>query len=201
MENLSVWWGSLSSLNHWFFSAALFFSVFFVLQFVMSIMGLVGGEMSLDTHVDSTMEHASPDDASSTMAAFRLLSIQSILAFFTLFTWGGALYMSQGVPIGRALIYALLWGIVALLIVSFLLFTMRRLASTGNMRLESCIGTEGTVHLDIPINGAGEVRIMCGTAVTHFKARAVGGVAIKAGTPVKVVRVMGMNSFEVEPVK
>jgi len=45
------------------------------------------------------------------------------------------------------------------------------------------------------------VRVLCGNATTHFKARSVGGVAIRAGTPVKVVRVAGLNTIEVETVK
>ncbi|MEI6217393.1 MAG: NfeD family protein [bacterium] len=201
METWTIWWQNLGALNHWFFGAAFFFSFFFLWQFMMSIIGLAGGEVSIDTHVDPSWEHNAPTDASDTLAAFKLLSIHSILAFLTLFTWGGALYMSQGVPVSRSLIYAFIWGIAALVIVSVLLYGMRRLTSSGNMQLASCVGTDGTVHLDIPANGTGEVRVLCGNATTHFKARSAGGVAIKAGTPVKVVRVAGLNTIEVETVK
>ena len=201
METWTVWWLSLSALNHGFFGAAFFFSFFFLWQFLMALIGLAGGDMTLDTHVDPSWEHTAPNDASETMAAFKLLSIHSVLAFLTLFSWGGALYISHGVPVARSLYLSFAWGIAALLIVSGLLFAMRRLTSSGNMRLESCVGNEGTVHLDIPANGTGEVRVLCGNATTHFKARAAGGGAIKAGTPVKVVRVVGLNTIEVETVK
>lgn len=201
MDAWTAWWGSLGSLNHWFYGAAFFFSFFFVWQFVMSLVGLAGGEVSVDTQVDPSWEHTSPNDASDTMAAFKLLSIHSILAFLTLFSWGGALYMSHGVPVSRSLIYAFGWGIAALLVVSWLLYGLRRLTSSGNLNLASCVGTEGSIHLDIPAGGTGEIRILCGNATTHFKARAAGDVAIKAGTPVKVVRVVGLNTVEVETVK
>lgn len=201
MESWTVWWNGLGTLNHWFYGAAFFFSFFFAWQFIMSLIGLAGGEMTVDTHVDPSWEHHAPDDASDTMSAFKLLSIHSILAFLTLFSWGGALYMSQGVPVSRSLVYAFLWGAAALLIVSWLLYALRRLTSSGNMQLASCVGTDGTVHLDIPANGMGEVRVLCGNAITHFKARSVGGVAMKAGTPVRVVRVAGQNTIEVETVK
>lgn len=198
MESWTIWWGNLGTLNHWFFGAALFFSFFFLWQFAMSLIGLAGGETSIDTHVDTSWEHHGSTDASDTMTAFRLLSIQSILAFLTLFSWAGALYMSQGASVPKSLVYASLWGTSALLIVSSLLYAMRRLTASGNMKLASCVGTDGTVHLDIPPNGTGEVRVLCGNATIHFKARAVGGAAIKAGMPVRVVRIAGLNTIEVE---
>ena len=201
MEAWTVWWNSLSVLNHGFFCAAFFFSFFFLWQFVMALIGIAGGEMTIDAHVDPSWEHTATNDASDTMAAFKMLSIHSVLAFLTLFAWGGALYISHGLTVTRSLAFALAWGVGALLVVSGLLFAMRRLTSSGNMRLESCIGTGGTVHLDIPANGTGEARVLCGNAATHFKARAVGGVAIKAGTPVRVVGVVGLNTIEVETVK
>ncbi|MEI6809791.1 MAG: NfeD family protein [bacterium] len=201
METWTVWWQELGALNHWFFGAAFFFSFFFALQFIMSLIGLAGGDVPLDTHVDASWEHSTPADAGDTIAAFKLLSVHSILAFLTLFSWGGALYMSHGTPVSLSLVYAVLWGVAALLIVSGLLYAMRRLTSSGNLNLESCVGTEGTVHLDIPVNGTGEVRVLCGNATTHFKARATGGVAIPAGSPVKVVRVAGQNTIEVEKLK
>lgn len=200
METWSVWWNGLSVLNHWFFGAAFFFSFFFLWQFLMALIGLAGAEVSLDTHVDPSWEHTAPNDASDTMNAFKLVSIHSMLAFLTLFSWGGALYISHGVPVARSLIYAFAWGLAALLVVSALLYAMRRLTSSGNLRLESCVGNEGTVHLDIPANGMGEVRVICGNAATHFRARASGAAAIKAGTPVIVVRVAGPNTIEVETV-
>lgn len=201
METWTVWWQGLSPLTHWFFGGAFFFSFFFIMQFIMSLIGLAGGDVPLDTHVDASWEHSTPTDAGDTMAAFKLLSVHSILAFLTLFSWGGALYMSHGCPVAWSLAYAFLWGAAALLIVSSLLYAMRRLTSSGNLNLESCVGTEGTVHLDIPVNGTGEVRILCGNATTHFKARAAGGVAIQAGAPVRVVRVAGLNTIEVESLK
>ena len=200
MDLFAGWWG-LDPLSRWLFGAAIFFSVFFLWQFVMAMIGLVGGEVVVDTSVDPVSEHHSPDDAADTVAVFKLLSVHSVLAFLTLFSWAGALYINARYSVALALGLAFLWGIAALLIVSWLLYAMRRLAASGNMRLESCVGTEGTVHLDIPANGNGEVRILCGTATTHLKARAAGGVPIKAGTPVRVTRVIGLNTIEVEAVK
>jgi membrane protein implicated in regulation of membrane protease activity len=185
METFSTFWQGLQPLNQWFFIGAAFFSVFFLWQIVMAFMGL-GSGAELDTHIDSTVHHDSPFDADSSVVAFKLLSITSIIAFFTLFTWAGALYMSKGVPATLSLGYGLLWGVGAMFLVSLLVYGMRRMTETGNINIRTTVGNTGTVHLDIPVAGDGEIRVLCSGVITHFKARSSDGAAIKAGTVVKV---------------
>ena len=198
METLSVWWSGLIPLNQWFFIAAAFFSVFFVWQLVMSLAGIGGGDSGLDSHAEAAWEHHTPDDAQQTDIAFKLLSVRSILAFFTLFTWAGALYMSRQVSVVISLLYALAWGAAAMLAVSALMYLLRHMADTGTIQIDSCVGKPGTVYLDIPAGGEGEVRTLCSGVMTHLKARAEGGAAVKAGTPVRVVRTLGPNTIEVK---
>jgi hypothetical protein len=200
MEGMSTWWAELAVLARWFYIVAAFFSVFFIWQLIMAIIGLGGGEADLDTHVDAG-DHVSPDDMHETVTAFKLLSFRSILAFFTLFAWAGALYLERQVPTGRAMTYAAMWGIAAMAIVSLVLFLMRRMSETGNIRIETTVGVNGTVYLDIPANGEGEVRVLCSGVITHFKARNAGGAPLKGGTPVRVTKVLGPNTIEVEQLK
>ncbi len=198
MDALMTWWMALQPMNQWFFVAAAFFTVFFLIQMFSALAGLGGGDADLDGQVGSSFEHDSPHDAQDSVAAFKLLSVRSILAFFTLFTWAGGLYMSRGLPQARALTYALIWGLVAMVMVSLLLHLLQRMSQTGNMRVASCVGNSATVYLNIPRDGTGEIRVMCDGVVTMQKARAKGGSAIAAGSPVKVLRVLGDNAVEVE---
>lgn len=197
METISNWWATLTPLNQWFFGAAAFFSVFFLGQLIMTIVGLAGGEGDIDTQTGDTMHHDAPDDAHDTVAAFKLLSVRSVIAFMTLFSWAGALYMSKNVDVSKSLVFALIWGVAAMILVSLLMHTMRKLAETGNIRIASAVGATGTVYLDIPPNGEGEIRVLCDGVMTHVKARA-GAEGIKAGAPVKVLKVLGPNMVEVE---
>jgi hypothetical protein len=52
--------------------------------------------------------------------------------------------------------------------------------------------------MDIPAGGAGQVRVLCGGTICFINARAAGGEALKAGTPVIIKRVAGPNVVEVE---
>lgn len=199
------WWSGLSAVSQWFFVGAVFFSVFFIWQIIAAMIGL-GGDAHDDvtTHVDVSTDHGPGDataqaDAHETVLAFRLLSVRSVLAFFTLFSWAGALYLASGKAVNVAVIYAVLWGLAALTLVSLLLHLLRRLVETGTPRMGTCVGCLGTVYLDIPAEGMGEVRVAVSGVMTHVKARAAGGSAIRAGTDVRVLRLLGTTTLEVQP--
>ena len=200
MDTLAQWWYGLGGLNQWFYMAAAFFSVIFLWQMIMALTGLSGvGGPDIDTHVESGWEHDAPADAHDTLVAFKLVSVRSVLAFFTLFSWAGALYLGRHLSVVRALAYALLWGLLALALVSLLLNFMRRLTESGNPRVQTAVGAAAMVYLDIPANGTGEIRVLVSSVMTHLKARATEGAALKAGTAVRVTRMLAPDIVEVTP--
>jgi hypothetical protein len=198
METFITFWNGLRPLNQWFFMGAACFSIIFLWQMIMTVIGLGSSDTDLDTHVDSTGHHDTPTDAQDTVLEFKLLSVRSIIAFATLFTWAGALYMNNNCSVPISLCYSFAWGIAAMVLVSLLIYGMRRMTETGNIQISSCVGNTGTVYLDIPAGGDGEIRILCSGIMTHIKARLSGGKSAKAGTIVKVIKVSGPNSVEVE---
>ncbi len=197
MEALTAWWAGLTALNHGFYIAALFFSVFFLCQLVMAVVGLGSGDAGLDAAAEHSWEHESPADAHDTMFVFKLLSVRALIAFATLFSWAGALYLNNGLSLTPALAYALLWGLAAMIAVTLLMHFLRRMTESGNLRIASCLGATGSVHLDIPAEGLGEIRMVCSGMMMHFRARSAGGLPLKAGTQVRVVKVLGPNILEV----
>lgn len=106
--------------------------------------------------------------------------------------------MSKGVSITPSMGYAVIWGLGAMFLVSLLVYGMRKMTETGNINISTCVGNTGNVYLDIPAGGDGEIRISCSGIMTHLKARSTDGRAVKSGTVVKVTRVTGPNSVEVE---
>lgn len=195
---MSVWWANLEPLNRAFFMAAGVFSVFFLWQLVMAVIGLSAGDADVDASTDVGGAHDSPADAADTVAAFKLVSVRSIIAFFTLFSWATALYMSQGETLVRAMLYGIGWGVAAMLIVALLLHMLLRLTASGNIDVYSTLNANAMVYLDIPQTGDGEIRLLCNGVMTHLRARNVRGAPIKAGTTVKIVKITGPNSVEVE---
>ena len=119
----------------------------------------------------------------------------------TLFTWAASFYLNNRVPVPTALLIAVLWGAAAMVISSLIPYAMKKLTETGNLRIASCVGTSGTVYMDIPRGGQGEVRVTCSGVQTHVKARGCGGRDFKSGTPVRVVRMLEPAVVEVDEVK
>jgi hypothetical protein len=215
------WWSGLTALNKAFYGVAAFFSVIFVWQFISALIGLAGGDMDADAdvhadvdaggadlHTDADMdggldahglEAHSAHDAGESLSAFRVLSVRAILAFCTLFSWATALYLNQHETVTVALLYATGWGLAGGVVVTFLVRWLRGLAETGTPRLSTCVGARGTVYMDIPAGGRGEVRVPVGGVLTMVKARAAGGEAIKAGIGVYVLGILDEMTVEVRP--
>jgi membrane protein implicated in regulation of membrane protease activity len=189
----SVYWG-----------AALFFSVLFAWQLLATLFGHFGGGDQIDAsavHDAGAGGHDVPaahDAAVDSVASFKLLSIRSMTAFGLLFGWAGVLYHRAGVSQNLTILYSLIWGMVGMLIVSTLFYFFMRMTESGTRRVSTAVGQPATVYMDIPANGAGQVRVLCGGTICCINARAVGGEALKAGTPVVVKRVIGPNVVEVE---
>ena len=151
------WWTKLDPVTQWFYGAAVFFSVFFVWQFIAALVGLGGGEdvevdagadvdVGADMDVDADVgeiEAASAGDAAESVSAFRLLSVRSILAFATMFFWAGALYMQLGTQTTWAVIYGTFWGLGGFAAVAIVVNVMRRLTETGTPRLATALGRPG----------------------------------------------------------
>ena len=123
---MEAWWEGLTLLNKGFAVAALFFSVLFVWQFLGALLGLHG-----DSHGDAG--HADHHDSDG--AGFTLISVRSVLAFGTLFSWAGTLYLMSGAGMVLAIIYSFAWGVAAMFIVSYLVFKL--VQPTGNRHCDS----------------------------------------------------------------
>ena len=202
------WWRSLGELNQGLYIGAAFFSLLFLWQFISALLGLAGegadAELDVDADIDidgvdlDDLEAANIEGAAESIASFKILSIRAVLAFCTLFCWAGAMYLDADMATSRALIFASLWGLAAWVVVALLVHLIRKLAETGNPRLATCVGHRGTVYLNIPDAGFGEVRVIVSGAVTRVKARGRNGQAIATGSPVKVVRTLDANTIEVD---
>lgn len=94
------WWAGLTSVNRWFYISVAFFSVLFFWQLIMDLIG-VEPEADSDLEVDAAghveLECVGGAEAPETLSAFKLMVIRSIVAFFTLFSWAGALYLNNGI--------------------------------------------------------------------------------------------------------
>ncbi len=163
--------------------------------------------MDPDSHVDgAAMDHGADvhdhaSDSGEGAITFTLVSVRSVIAFGALFSWAGTLYLSGGTTPALAVLYSAFWGLVAMFAVSYLLYALLRLQETGNISFWTAVGTVGTVYLDIPEQGVGQIRVSVSGVISFLKARSLDGMPLPAGTKIIVLGIGENNVLEVSPLK
>ena len=209
---MGAWWGGLTALNRGFYVLAIFFSTLFGWQFIASLSGLggeseaeAGGEAEAGVDMDQgdvqdAGGHDLVEDAAG-LATFRLLSVRSIMAFGTLFSWAGALYLHEDAAQTWALVRAVLWGLTGMVVVAIFFWVLPRLAEEGTANLDTAIGRSGQVYLNIPEDGTGQIRVLVSGGLQIVRARSRGGRVLLAGTMVRVVRRLDAMTVEIEEIE
>lgn len=165
----------------------------------------LGGHHDLD--VDPTIPDVHPGDHHNLdphegSSVFKAISFQAIIAFAMGFGWAGlgALKGANSSPL-VAVFVGSLGGLFLAVVLTFLLRSVRKLESSGNIALSKAIGSEGDVYATVPASGQGRGQV---TLVLDGRQRTynatTSGRAIPTAARVKVVRVAGDNSVIVEPV-
>jgi hypothetical protein len=197
---MQEWWNSLTGITQVFYGMAAFFSVFFFWQMIAAFIGLNGDEMDISTDISdadapSDIDH---NDVVESSQAFKILSLRSIITFFTLFSWGAALYTNGGTSVVKAMGISSIWGLAGMVAIALIFYSMSKLTETGTKDLATCRGAAGTVYLDIPAGGFGEIKTTVNGAVEYIRAKSADGSALPAGTQVRVVRTVDQTLVEVQ---
>jgi hypothetical protein len=199
---MEAWWEGLTFLNKAFAISALAFSAALLIQIVMMLLGMEAGSHA---DVDGAGFHDIHDvhgpeaDHEAGGVAFTFVSIRSLIAFGTLFSWAGTLYLAGGTHAILAILFSFLWGLAGMFAVSVLLYYLLRMQETGNVDLWKAIGENGTVYINIPADGVGKVRLKVDKTLSFVNAQSKGGKPLLAGTSVKVVGVLDARTLEIEP--
>ena len=195
---MNEWWGELTGVNKLFWALAIIFSVLFIIQFVFSVIGL---DFDGDSDVDSDMD-VDADDGYSLDRDFSILSIRSIIAFFTFFGWGGVLSLQGGSSLTTTLIFSSVSGFVAMFLVAYMMYSFSRLSQAGNIDIGHAIMQIGEVYLTIPGARAGEglVHVKIEDSLRELGA-VTDGQNLPTGSKVRVLDVLEGNLLLVEPLE
>jgi len=190
------WWQELSNTLQVFWGIALIFSVLFIIQFVVSLLGLdfdhdADVEIQTDTDIDSGY---------SLDSDFTLLSVRSIIAFFTFFGWTGIIAINNGSSTLVALGMASVAGFAAMFIVGYMIYLFSKLSQEGNIDINEALFNTGEVYLAIPSNraGHGKVHVKIQGSLREMDA-ITEGAPIPTGAPIRVVEILQDNLLLVEP--
>ncbi|MCP4218976.1 MAG: hypothetical protein GY765_30360 [bacterium] len=157
------------------------------------------GGLDMDEPADLDMDDV--DVVHDSDASFRLLSLQSITAFFMIFGLVGlALSKQNNLAAPFAVIGALAGGIGAMWLIGKLFKSLSRLQSDGTMNVHHAVGEEGTVYLTIPADGEGKVQVTVQETMRELTAVSKYKKEIKTGEKVVVDSVTDAGILVVRPI-
>jgi len=184
------WFRGLSSLEQVFWGMSLIFSVLFVIQFVVSLFGF---DFDADVEADISTGDVGVE------ADFSLLSLRSVIAFFTFFSWTGVLMIKNGASLLAILVGSTFSGLLAFGIVAYLLYLFSKFNQSGTVDMEQALFQKGEVYLTVPggKEGMGKVQIQLGQNLKELRAITEGD-PLPTGSKIRVIEVLEDNLLVVE---
>lgn len=187
-----TWWTSLSTAMQVLWAVTLSASLIFVIQTVMTFLGL--GDHDADFDMDTS------DGSFDADPSMNLLTFRNLVNFCLGFGWTAVLMHEKIESNALLIIVSIIVGILLVAIVMWIFKWLSEMQQTGNIDVhKSAVGCEGKVYLTIPgeRKGEGKVQITINNAVREYDA-VTDGETIKTGTAIKVTEVINDYTLLVE---
>ena len=163
-----------------------------------TILIAVGGHHDADVGPDTVDVHHGDLGQGHDAGFFKWLSLKTIVASLTFFGLGGLAAQQAGFTPWVGLAISVAAGTIAIFVVGFLMASMSKLQSAGNLDLKNAVGLAGKVYLRVPASRSGNGKVTLEVQGRFVEAEAVtSGPELATGVPVRVVAIMAPNVLEV----
>lgn len=187
-----TWWTSLSTAMQVLWAITLSASLIFVIQTVMTFLGL--GDHDADFDLDTS------DGSFDADPSMNLLTFRNLVNFCLGFGWTAVLMHEKIQSNALLIIVSVIVGILLVTVVMWIFKWLSGMQQTGNIDVhKSAVGCEGKVYLTIPgeRKGEGKVQITINNAVMEYDA-VTDGETIPTGKAIKVTEVINDYTLLVE---
>ena len=187
-----TWWTSLSTAMQVLWAITLSASLIFVIQTVMTFLGL--GDHDADFDLDTS------DGSFDAEPSMNLLTFRNLVNFCMGFGWTAVLMHEKIQSNALLIIVSVIVGILLVTVVMWISKWLSGMQQTGNIDVHrSAVGCEGKVYLTIPgeRKGEGKVQITINNAVREYDA-VTDGETIPTGKAIKVTEVINDYTLLVE---
>ena len=187
-----TWWTSLSTAMQVLWAITLSASLIFVIQTVMTFLGL--GDHDADFDLDTS------DGSFDADPSMNLLTFRNLVNFCMGFGWTAVLMHEKIQSNALLIIVSVIVGILLVTVVMWIFKWLSGMQQTGNIDVhKSAVGCEGKVYLTIPgeRKGEGKVQITINNAVRAYDA-VTDGETIPTGKAIKVTEVINDYTLLVE---
>lgn len=179
---MQEWWMSMDGFMQTLWGIAIFTSIIFVGQMIMTFIGM-DSDMSTDIDFNG--------DTSSAGEPFQLFTFRNFINFFLGFGWTAIALRTAIDSTFLLLLVAVVVGILLVAAVLLIFKWMSGMEQSGNISVSMAVGCTGEVYLPIPAakKGEGKVQISIQGAIREYDALTEGD-ALPTGTPIRVVKII-----------
>ncbi|MBX2916113.1 MAG: hypothetical protein KF856_12655 [Cyclobacteriaceae bacterium] len=184
MEAFGTWWEGLTPILKVFWSIAVPFTLFFILQLILSFFGAESPDDLPDAEIDA--DHGIP---------FQFLTLKNLIGFFTIFSWTGIACVEAGYSNGISLMISTIAGLLMMGLMAGLFYLMTKSGADGTMKIQNAIGQTGEVYLTIQANrkSLGKVQVKVSGAVRTLDAMTDDDETLTTGQLARVVQIINDN--------
>lgn len=182
MENLINMFNDLDPLMKFMWGSALLASFVFLVQFILTLLGMDHTDIDVDFDGSDTMDLGN---------GLNIFSMKNLVNFFMGFGWSGVC-LRDSIPNTLLLIVvSILIGMSFVAMFVFIYAKTRKLEKNGAFNIKDCQDRTAQVYIRIPAGGEGKgkVQISLNGSVQELDA-ITDEDAIPSGTTVKIVEVM-----------
>lgn len=185
MDALMQMFEELPRLMQMFWVCAIVGSIVMVIQLILSVVGI--GDFDVDVDAD-----ISAGDGLDASTGADLFTIKNLVNFVVGFGWGGVTLRPYVESDSWLLLWAVVVGLLFVLIFVFVYKKMMKLESNGAVGASACVGKMAEVYIRIPAARAGKGKIMLSLngAAREFDAITDSADTIPTGTMVVVDEVI-----------
>jgi len=188
-DSMIAWWEGMDLAARIFALIAVPSTLALVVQTVLLFFG-IGDDVDGDVDVFG-------DDG------MILFSLRGIMGMAAVGGWSGLVLYETGIPLGLAVVLAIIFGFLALVGIAWLMKISMRLQSSGNLNLGYAIGKVGTVYIPVPaeMKGMGKINLTIQERLVEVNAVTTAGRKLTTGETVRVVATDETGILVVEPME
>lgn len=184
MEAFGTWWEGLSVILKIFWGIAVPFTLFFVLQLILSFFGAESPDDLPDAEIDA--DHGIP---------FQFLTLKNLIGFFTIFSWTGIACLEAGLSTALTLLIASIAGLLMVGLMAGLFYLMMKTGADGTMKINDAIGQSGEVYLTIRAKreSIGKIQVKVGGSLRTLDAMTDDEEPLPTGQLARVTKIINDN--------
>lgn len=190
MGELFAQYGAMQLLLQIFWGCAVVASLIFLVQMVLTLIGMDSSDMDVDFDGANTMDLG---------GGLNLFTIKNFIGFLVGFGWAGVCFYNS---ITSSILLILVAVIVGLLFVGIFVVIYKqtkKLEHNGAFQIDEVKGTTVSVYLRIPAQGSGKGKVQVSqNGSVHELDALTDGEEIPSGAKVKVVEIVDNETVKVE---